>query len=522
MTNKTVVWLCPQCGRENSGRFCVICGAKRPEIPEEAEAIEIPEIEDEIKETVEEAVREAEEKAEENKTKEVYEVPEVMIPSRNDVNVSEEPQEEAASEEKKEIAVPAEEIKEEKAEIQAEPEKKESYQKPTPVYPKHSEKKSHPVLNALLCGLIGLAAGFGGGYLAVKNYAPEPTVIYETVKEPAPSVTETKKEESTAAPVSASAASGRTLQEVIADASKTVVEIQVENTSTTFGMFGGTYTSQAAGSGVIISEDGYIITNEHVVEGANKVTVTTYDGSTYDAKIIGSDVKSDIALIKIDAKGLDAAVIGDSDVIQVGDTAIVIGNPLGTLGGTVTNGIISATDREMVINNQSMNLIQTNAAINNGNSGGGLFDGEGRLIGIVNAKDSGMTSSGAIIEGLGFAIPINTAYSIANDLMDDGVVSDRPTIGIGLQTLDQDYRGYKAGLYIATVYEGSAAEAAGLMEGDRIIQADGKEIESYSQLTRVLTGKKVGDTMTIVVDREGEEMEFTLTLTGTLASMQNN
>jgi serine protease Do len=311
-----------------------------------------------------------------------------------------------------------------------------------------------------------------------------------------------------------------TFQDVVEAASKTVVEIQVENTATTYGMFGGTYTSTAAGSGVIVSEDGYIITNNHVIEGANKATVTTYDGKTYDAAIIGSDVRTDIGVLKIEASGLNAAVIGDTDTIRVGDTALVIGNPLGTLGGTVTSGIISATDREMTINNQSMNLIQTDAAINSGNSGGGLFSGSGYLIGIVNAKDSGMTSSGAMIEGLGFAIPINTALSVANDLMDNGLVNDRPTIGVALQTIDQEYRDYKPGLYIAAVYEGGAAEAAGLQKGDRIVSADGSQIETYAELTKVLQNKHVGDTINLTVEREGKETEFTLTLTGALDSMK--
>lgn len=152
-------------------------------------------------------------------------------------------------------------------------------------------------------------------------------------------------------------------------------------------MFGGTYTSQAAGSGVIISKDGYIITNNHVVEDANSITVTTYDNKQYNATLVGTDPASDIAVIKIDAdEELSAATVGDSSKLQAGDTAVVIGNPLGTLGGTVTDGIISSPSREMVINNQSMELIQTNAEINSGNSGGGLFDGNGNLVGIVNAK----------------------------------------------------------------------------------------------------------------------------------------
>ena len=510
------MWKCPQCGRENTGRFCVICGTKRPE-EVEAEPIEIPAIDAMIAETVDTAVNDAEAERTNPEAEREEVTPEntadVMIPSASVSEEKTEPQEMNFSSK----PAPEEPKREERSAAMT----RETYQKPKAIYPKKkAERKSNPVLTALLAGMIGLGAGFGGGYLAVKNFMPEPTVIYQTV--PQATTAEAKPEETVQTPVQASATTEKTIQEVAETASKTVVEIQVENTTTTFGLFGGTYVSKSAGSGVIISDDGYIITNNHVVEGARKVTVTTYDGTTYDAKVIGTDAKSDIGVIKVDAASLNVAVIGDSDAIRVGDTAIVIGNPLGTLGGTVTNGIISATDREMTINNQSMNLIQTNAAINSGNSGGGLFDGNGNLIGIVNAKDSGMTSSGSLIEGLGFAIPINTAFSVARDLMENGYVTDRPTIGIGLQTLDQDYMEYKAGLYISMVYEGGAAEAAGLKEGDRIIKADGKEISSYTDLTRVLSRKHVGDEMTMTVEREEEEVEVTLTLTGTLASMQNN
>lgn len=402
--------------------------------------------------------------------------------------------------------------------VEAEPVVTEAKSEPAPVV--HvTEKKSHPFLTALLAGVVGLGAGFGGGYLAVKQFSPEPQVIYQET-EPQASSTESTKEDAVIVE-NVSTGSSKSIQDVAETASRSVVEIQTENQVTTYGIFGGTYTSKSAGSGVIISEDGYIITNNHVVEGSSKISVTAYDGTEYEAQLIGTDSKSDIAVIKVDAKGLDAAVIGDSDNIRVGDTAIVIGNPLGTLGGTVTDGIISAINREMVINGQSMTLIQTNAAINNGNSGGGMFDADGKLIGIVNAKDSGMTSSGSVIEGLGFAIPINTAYDIASQLMDSGYVTDRATIGIGLSTLDQDYGMYKAGLYIAEVYAGGGAEEAGLQAYDRIISADGTEVNTYAELTKVLQNKKVGDTITLTIEREGEVSDYEVTLTGPLESMQN-
>ncbi len=270
--------------------------------------------------------------------------------------------------------------------------------------------------------------------------------------------------------------------------------------------------SQAAGSGVIISSDGYIITNNHVVDHATETTIKTSEGKTYPAVVVGTDPKTDIAVIKIEANDLTAATIGDSSLLRVGDKAIVIGNPLGTLGGTVTDGIVSAIDREVTINNEAMTLIQTNAAINSGNSGGGMFDGHGRLVGIVNAKDSGTTSSGATIEGLGFAIPINLAMEVANQIMDNGYVADRPTIGVSLQTLTQAYGEYKPGLYIASVVPNSPAEAAGLQQYDRIIAADGNEVSTYPQLSKVLQSKKVNDELVLTIVRDGKQMDYKVIL----------
>ena len=278
-------------------------------------------------------------------------------------------------------------------------------------------------------------------------------------------------------------------------------------------MFGGTYTSQAAGSGVIISKDGYIITNNHVVEDANSITVTTYDNKQYNATLVGTDPASDIAVIKIDAdEELSAATVGDSSKLQAGDTAVVIGNPLGTLGGTVTDGIISSPSREMVINNQSMELIQTNAEINSGNSGGGLFDGNGNLVGIVNAKDSGTTSSGTVIEGIGFAIPINSAMKVADELIQYGKVIDRATLGVYLQEVSSNYFNYTPGLYITGTANGSGAERAGLKAYDRIVSADGNEINSQSDLTKVLRDKNVGDTISLTIERNGKQMDVQVTL----------
>lgn len=366
------------------------------------------------------------------------------------------------------------------------------------------EMKPHPVLTVILCAIVSLGCGFGGGYLAGQNKTGT-TVVYKE----AASTTDSSSSGSAVS----STTGDLTTQEIAAKAAPSVVEIVTEVKSTTYGMFGGSYTSEAAGSGVIISTDGYIITNNHVIEDATSIKVTTNDGTEYTATLVGTDSKSDIAVIKVDATGLTAATIGDSSTIQVGDTAVVIGNPLGTLGGTVTNGIISATDRELTINNEDMNLIQTNAAINSGNSGGGLFNGQGDLIGIVNAKDSGTTSSGTTIEGLGFAIPVNDAMSVAEQLMSTGYVTDRASLGVYVTTLDSDQGNYKAGVYITEVISGGGAEKAGLQAYDRIIAVDSESISTYAELSKILKTHSVGDTVTLTIVRDGTQMDVDVTLT---------
>ena len=460
-------WKCEQCGSMNSGNYCVNCGAQKPvEVKKEEE-------------------------------------PQLEIPKKQEEPIIVSEAETATP--VKETAAPAKEVI-------------------LPAQPKANHVS--PVLTAFIAGVIGLGAGYGGGYLAVRQSAKQQTpAVQDTVTAETPAASSEDKEKE---PVSV-ATSSLSIQDVAEMASKTVVEIQTENTETTFTFLYGnqSYTSKAAGSGVILSEDGYIITNNHVVSDSEKIVVTTYDGTEYDATLVGTDVKTDIAVIKIEASGLDAAIIGDSDKLRVGDTALVIGNPLGSLGGTVTSGIISATNRDMVINQQSMNLIQTNAEINSGNSGGGLFDDKGQLVGIVNAKDSGTSSSGAVIEGIGFAIPINSAYKIAQDLMENGYVTNRATIGVKLSTVSEDFydastgQTFSAGLYIGEIYAGSGAEAAGLQVYDRIVSADGTPVTSYTDLSKILTNKNVGDTLELEIERDQQISTVTVTLTGPLSSMQN-
>ena len=295
-----------------------------------------------------------------------------------------------------------------------------------------------------------------------------------------------------------------TISEIVDMNADAVVEILVSGTTQDF--FGQTQVTEGAGSGVVVTENGYIVTNYHVIQGANKVQVTLHNGETYPATIIGGVDENDIAVIKINANGLTVAKIGDSSKVKVGDTAVAIGNPLGQLGGTATTGIISALDRNLQIEGRTMTLMQTDAAINGGNSGGGLFDSKGELIGIVDAK-----SSGVGIEGLAFAIPINSVSDIIDDLIENGKVTTRPIVGITIQDVTeanaQSYGLEAAGVYIAQV-TGENAKKAGFQERDRIVSIDGTEIKDSQTFINKVRQHKVGDTVSIVVSRMGQEIEI--------------
>lgn len=301
-------------------------------------------------------------------------------------------------------------------------------------------------------------------------------------------------------------------------ASDSVVEI---STSVETSSYFGKYTATGNGSGVIISQDGYIVTNNHVTSGASEVTVTLRDGTNYKATLVGSDAKTDIAILKIDAKNLTAAKLGDSASLEVGELAVVIGNPLGKLGGTVTDGIISALEREITLEGITRNLIQTNAAINPGNSGGGLFNDKGELVGIIVAKSSGLD-----VEGLGFAIPINDVKNVINDIMDLGYVSNRPFLGVSFANKNSsDYQSQygfffgfggqitsQYGAEVASVVEGSAAEKAGIKTGDHIISIDNEAVMSGSDVSNIISSHKVGDTIEIGIIRENKTMSLKATL----------
>ena len=286
---------------------------------------------------------------------------------------------------------------------------------------------------------------------------------------------------------------------------------------------GGTqeYTQTAAGSGIIISEDGYVLTNNHVISGADKITVyvNSGDGSeeqSYEATLVGSSESNDIAVLKIDATGLNAAAFGDSDQIEVGELAVAIGNPMGQVHGSVTAGIISAVEQELTIDDVTINAIQTDAAINPGNSGGALFDSYGNVIGIVYAKSSSVS-----IEGIGYAIPVNNIKDLVAQMINDpDSVKDQTKgsqimLGITIRDITEDMSkqySMPVGVYITKVSSMSAAERAGLQKGDIITEFAGETVTSADDLNAIKAKQTSGDTVSVKIDRNGKEMTLDLVI----------
>lgn len=344
----------------------------------------------------------------------------------------------------------------------------------------------------LLSILLSSGFGFGGGLLASRMQPslglPNSGMPVAIDLEPATGITQ--QDDGTLS-----------VSDIAKLTANTVVEIRTETVST--DSFFGQFVSEGAGSGVILTQDGYIATNNHVINNASKITVITSNQKRYTARLIGSDARTDVAVLKIDETGLQPAIFGDSDKLEVGDPAVAIGNPLGQLGGTVTDGIISALDREIKVQGKSMNLLQTNAAINPGNSGGGLFNSKGELIGIVVAK-----SAGSGVEGLGFAIPSNDAKPVVKSLMDYGYVKGRVYLGVTMVDIDSvqtamRYGVDQTGVYVKEVLSGSNAEKGGMKPGDRIMALGDKEILTASQVSAELEAYKVGDTIQVTITREG-------------------
>lgn len=382
----------------------------------------------------------------------------------------------------------------------------------------------------LSCVVIATVVGLFAGVMLADRYlketAPVQTAIEAPMQELLPAhpqtagLTEGQVSESrdsepvkgeTAAVVSSGfAESGQfTRAQVCEIAAPSVVGI---DTISTVSYWGRLYETPGSGSGVILTEDGYIATCAHVVDGAQSIKVTLNDDTEHEATLVGSDSRKDLAIIKIEATGMQAAVLGDSDMLTVGEDVIAIGNPLGELRGTATSGIISALRREVTVESTEMELVQTDAAISPGNSGGGLFNASGKLIGIVNAKASGNNA-----EGLGFAIPINDVIGEINDLLNYGYITGRAYLGVYTQnrSLGTDYGYWRTitatCVQVTDVVKGSAAEAADIRVGDLILSVDGKDVTSNDVLGDLIAGYNAGDTATLVIQRDGKRFEASVT-----------
>ena len=304
---------------------------------------------------------------------------------------------------------------------------------------------------------------------------------------------------------------GMTPAQIYAQNVQTVVAV---NNHVTTNVFGQVTEKASSGSGFIISENGYVVSNHHVVEGAGKLTVIMYDGTEYEATLIGSDESNDIALLKVNAAGLPYVKIGSSSDLIIGDQVAAIGNPLGELTSTLTVGYISAKDRDITTDGSVINMLQTDAAINPGNSGGPLFNMKGEVIGIITAKYSGTTSSGASIEGIGFAIPMDDVATKLQDLMHYGYITGA-YLGVEVLQLDAETLsslGLPMGVYVRNVTDGYCAKEAGVRSTDVITALGSYKVDSYTALTRALQKFKAGDTTTITVWRAGEALTLDITL----------
>ena len=358
---------------------------------------------------------------------------------------------------------------------------------------------------ACLCLVCALLGGLGGGAIAVLGLRPG---------RPGGSPASSSNGTLVTQPVSSDPSSASSIYDL---ACKQVVAITTEVTYTNY--FGQTSSQASCGSGFFITDDGYVLTNYHVISTAHQygysVSVLTYDGTTYQATIVGVDEDNDIALLKIDASGVTPVTFGDSDSMAVGDTVYAVGNPLGELEFTMTSGMISALDRTITTSDgtdSGINMFQIDAAVNAGNSGGPVYNTSGQVIGIVTAKYS---SSG--VEGLGFAIPINDAIKVAQDLLENGYVTGRPYMGItylavtDAQTAAQ--LGVNAyGIYVVDVVSGGPADKAGLKAGDRIVSIDNTEVAQKTDLGTLMQEHSAGDTLSITVARDGQMQTVSLTL----------
>ena len=291
-----------------------------------------------------------------------------------------------------------------------------------------------------------------------------------------------------------------------------VVGIATEATTNAFGQEA---VSASGGTGFILSQDGYVLTNAHVVEGAEEVTVSLFDGQELEAELIASDDEIDIALLKVQAEDLPCVVVGDPQRLQVGEAVYAIGNPLGELTFTMTGGILSARDREINQNGYPRRMLQIDAAINAGNSGGPLFDVYGNVIGVTTAKYTGMSSNGSTMEGLGFAIPIDEAVKAAEDLKQYGRVRGRAYMGVAVVHVNEELASIMdtpEGILVTEVEQGASADRAGILKEDLIIGIDGQEVLTTTDYLAILGRHSAGEDVTVKVIRDGKELEITVTL----------
>ena len=367
----------------------------------------------------------------------------------------------------------------------------------------------------LACAVVGGAAGVGGA-AAYQQFAKPDTVVYQGER---PTVdVDTVANSNDGQPM--------TPEQLYAANLASCVGITV---NTTVNIFGQTTTSAASGSGFVLTQDGYIVTNYHVIEDAVddssvSIEVSFADGTQYTATLVGGEQDNDVAVLKIDATGLQPVTLGDSDQLVVGESVYTIGNPLGELTYSLTDGLVSALDRLITTSstNQTtgqketttLNVLQTNCDINPGNSGGPLFDSYGNVVGIVTAKYT-QTSSGVSAEGLGFALPINDVKEIINDLIEHGYVTGKPYLGIQVQDVSSEAQRYgvSAGAAVLYVADGSCAQEAGLQVNDIIVAIDDTAIDSSSALTAALSSNyKAGDTVTLTVIRNQQQVQLSVTL----------
>lgn len=385
---------------------------------------------------------------------------------------------------------------------------------PSPAPEKKSGLHGKVIALVLSAALIGGLTGFGGAMLAgTKGHS---STVLEGVREP------------TVINIS-QVNTGKLLTAAEVYAANVNSTVGITTSAVTTNFWGIPVSSAAAGSGFIFSDDGYILTNYHVIEGATSVKVALFNGEEYDASLVGYDASNDIAVLKIDAQGLTPVVLGNSDTLNVGDDVVAIGNPLGEFTFSLTKGSVSALNREVTLSNgtsrYTMDLIQTDCAINSGNSGGALFNLYGEVVGITNAKYSNNgNASQASIESIGFAIPINQVRSIVDSIIENGYIA-KPYIGVSVRDVSEESQSYglPQGASVAVVNEDGPAQKAGVQVNDIITAVNGESIDSSDALVAFIKTVQTGDELTLTIYRQGQTLDLTVTVEDQVqAAIQEN